>query len=214
MNMNDVFFNSLYESLAKEDTEEDDDKVCLISQEPLKDGFIKLYCGHRFNYKNLYDEVVMQKLKPAYTEVQRLKTPCIKCPYCRKVQVGLLPQYDGYEIIRGVNKPKKYIMKVNNCDYVFLSGKRKGERCDVACEKKYCKRCDTVMKRRERKMVDKNIVVSNKKKGNTNKGNTKEGNDICNAILASGKNQGKRCKCKAKKNGMCGRHANVKNNKK
>lgn len=210
MNVNDVFFKTLYESLAKEDTNEEDEKVCLISQEPLEDDFIKLDCGHRFNYKNLYHEVVMQKLKPSHNEVQRLRPSCIKCPYCREVQVGLLPQRSGYKVLYGVNKPEKYIMKRNKCEYVFLSGKRKGKRCNTACINNYCKRCSCLLKRRKQKALEKDLVNTVVK----NAVDTYVDNERCNAILVSGKHKGERCKCKAKKNGMCGRHRNVKNNKK
>ena len=127
--------------------------MCLISQDPLEVNHVKLDCGHKFNYKELYNEVKMQKTSPTYTEVQRLRREQLKCPYCRNVQVGLLPRRKGFENVNGVNTPYKFIMKRQKCKYVFQSGKRKGNECGVASVDRFCVKCHKLYEKRKSKMV-------------------------------------------------------------
>lgn len=197
MNNNALFFKSLYENLDLEDNDENEN-ICLISQEPLENDHITLACGHKFNYYHIFKEVVRQKHAPAYTEVTKLRPYQIKCPYCRNIQNGILPCRRGYEEIVKVNLPLKWIMKPNKCKYVFMSGKRKGLTCDKACLYDYCSRCSRVIEKRElRKKLSGEVSSSCK-------------NEIlkqtCGVIINSGKNKGKACKCAGKYNGRCGRH--------
>ena len=51
------FFEELYKSLDDVETinkTEEDDNLCLITYKPLQDKFVKLNCGHKFNYVPLY----------------------------------------------------------------------------------------------------------------------------------------------------------------
>ena len=42
---------------------EEKDNICLISNDKLEVNYITLGCGHKFNYLDLYNEVVYQKTK-------------------------------------------------------------------------------------------------------------------------------------------------------
>ena len=161
----------------------------------------------------------MQKTSPSYTEVQRLRREQLKCPYCRNVQVGLLPRRKGFVNVDGVNTPYKFIMKRQKCKYVFQSGKRKGKECGVASVDRFCVKCHKLYEKRKSKCVKNDKVVSGKKlktkirlvtndtkndvisKSNINDVGTK-----CCAILKTGINAGKKCSRNAKFDGMCGFH--------
>ena len=102
----------------------------------------------------------------------------MKCPYCRKIQEGLLPFYNkNFEKIKGVNWPPKHSYSEKNCKYIMRSGKRKGNDCKLFCVGERC----------YKHYNSKNI-------------------QYCKAILKSGKNKGEECKCKSFKNGLCKRH--------
>jgi predicted NAD-dependent protein-ADP-ribosyltransferase YbiA (DUF1768 family) len=104
------FFDELYKSLdEKEDTfktEEDEDK-CLITNQLLTDKFVKLECGHKFNYIPLFNDIKNHKSKFNSLECSKtmLKENEIRCPYCRKKQSSVLPYYEDLimDKINGVN---------------------------------------------------------------------------------------------------------------
>jgi len=58
---------SLYEDVDKTDhvdvvaNEDDNIKMCLISNLPLKDYYVQLNCGHKFNYEPLYKDIFNHK---------------------------------------------------------------------------------------------------------------------------------------------------------
>ena len=113
------FFSELYKSLdVAEDTnkKESDNNLCLISKLPLTDKFVKLKCGHKFNYVPLYNDIVNHKLKFNNMESTQshLKNNQIRCPYCRTVQTELLPYYED---IPGVKK----LHKVNYIDVTIAN---------------------------------------------------------------------------------------------
>lgn len=104
------FFNELYKSLdEKEDTfkTEEDENKCLITNQQLTDKFIKLECGHKFNYIPLFNDIKNHKSKFNSLEGNGtiLKENEIRCPYCRKKQSSVLPYYEDLliEKINGVN---------------------------------------------------------------------------------------------------------------
>lgn len=154
---------------------------CLISQKELEEDNIELICGHKFNYEPLLNEVKYQKLNHNPLESKRLKMFEIKCPYCRNIQDKLLPCYS--EKIYGVNYPDKYCMKPFKCNYIFKSGKRKGETCNKDSIRRFC---------------------TKHKCGNTTE-------NLCKQILVSGKNKGKECSCKIFQGDLCKRHYNINN---
>ena len=115
------FFAELYKSLDADIDEEnvvDENNLCLISNKPLKDKFVILECGHKFNYVELYNDLV--KHKQIYNNMEsnsgRLKANEIRCPYCRKKQNTIIPYYPelGLSKVTGVNVKKEYNY---NCGY-------------------------------------------------------------------------------------------------
>ena len=161
------FNKELLELLCQIDKDSDsDENICLISNTPLTDNSVKLCCGHQFNYNDIYKEIHYQKKQQHNYETQKLYTNQIKCPYCRTVQNGLLPWYEGKNKCVGVNWPPKYQYKPNKCIYEYLSGKRKGNQCSKACIGKYCPNHEKIIKIRLEKQKQKSKI--NKKIKNSN----------------------------------------------
>jgi sarcosine oxidase delta subunit len=180
-------------------TDDVDDECCLIDGDALENNHITLKCGHKFNYFNIFNEVKCQKTVKNNKEIQHLKKSQIKCPYCRNIQNGILPHIEGYEKIKNVNTPEKYVMKNNKCNYVFKSGKRKGLSCNKGC---YYDNCKQHIKY---KTTKKNI-----KKFTKYKPPVLPPPDRCKHLLTNGKNKGFYCSCLLKsqylENGYCGKH--------
>ena len=53
--------------------ENENENICLITNNKLTDNFVKLCCGHKFNYEAIFNEVIKQKVKYNHLEVTRLK---------------------------------------------------------------------------------------------------------------------------------------------
>ena len=92
------FFSELYKSLDDEDNKneiESDNNLCLITNQPLTDKFVELECSHKFNYIPLFNDIYNHKKKFNNMEgtATSLKVNEIRCPYCRKKQLGVLPYY-------------------------------------------------------------------------------------------------------------------------
>ena len=64
-------------------------------------------------------------------ETTHLHVNEIKCPYCRKRHIGLLPYVTTCNVkkIYGVNTPHKYSMKYWECEWTYKSGAKKGKPC-------------------------------------------------------------------------------------
>jgi hypothetical protein len=104
------FFSELYNSLDIEENQQktlDDDNLCLISGTPLTEHFVKMNCGHKFNYIPLYNDIKNHKQKFNNMEgnASQLKHDEIRCPYCRNKQKDLLQYIEdlGLPKIHGVN---------------------------------------------------------------------------------------------------------------
>ena len=101
------FFSELYKSFDNEEKNDENINLCLITDEPLIDKFIKLECNHNFNYIPLYLDIKNHKQKFNFMEgnSSKLNNNEIRCPYCRKKHVGLLPFYEelGLAKVHGVN---------------------------------------------------------------------------------------------------------------
>lgn len=104
------FFSELYKSLDNEENNcktEEDNNLCLITNQPLIDKFVKMECGHKFNYIPLFNDLVNHKKKFNNMEGSstHLKMNEIRCPYCRKKSTSVLPYYEdlGLAKITGVN---------------------------------------------------------------------------------------------------------------
>ena len=107
------FFLELYKSLDQEENNNDDDNKCLITNETLTDRFVKLVCGHSFNYLPLLYDIKNHKEKFNNLEGShtKLKQDEIRCPYCRKRQSDLLPFYEDLypHKINGVNSIMPFV---------------------------------------------------------------------------------------------------------
>ena len=104
------FYEELYKLLDVEENQhktEYDAKLCLITNEQLMDKFVEMNCGHKLNYVPLYLDIKNHKQKYNGMEATtgHLKQDEIRCPYCRKKQLGVLPYYEelGLPKIIGVN---------------------------------------------------------------------------------------------------------------
>jgi len=127
------FFDELYKSLDVEDNEEkteEDNNLCLISNQPLTDKFIQMECGHKFNYMPLYLDV--KNHKQCFNVLEstscRLNIDEIRCPYCRKKHKGLLPYYEELGLkCHGVNyidpnaQTSVFIKNTKKCEYLTLN---------------------------------------------------------------------------------------------
>ena len=119
--------------LLKKNTHDDKNDVCLISGSVLDENHITLECSHKFNYVPLYNEIKEKKLSYNPNNFKRLKPYQLECPYCRKTinkLIPYIPKYKGVEKINGVNNPKEYCMKCNDCEWIFKSGKQKDKPCN------------------------------------------------------------------------------------
>jgi hypothetical protein len=115
MNSKDLFLNYLNET---SETNENNEK-CLISNELLSVNYITLECNHKFNFTELYNEVIEQKTKKILDN-SKLKLNEIKCPYCRNVTPNILPFFKYYnnKLIKGVNYPQDLSIKLHECQYI------------------------------------------------------------------------------------------------
>tara|TARA_B110000211_G_C14065211_1_gene547373 strand:+ start:693 stop:1301 length:609 start_codon:yes stop_codon:yes gene_type:complete len=189
------------EELLNINEDVDLEESCLIDGTALENTHIKLKCEHKFNYYNIFNEVKCQKTKHNNNETQRLKRTQIKCPYCRNIQIGILPYIEGYEKIRYVNSPEKYVMKNNECNYLFKSGKRKGLPCSKDCFYEKCNQHLKKQNKKQNKKPNKKVIYSYPVLPPPN---------LCKHLFEKGKNKGNYCACKLKKqyekNGWCGKH--------
>tara|TARA_B110000261_G_C12918904_1_gene291647 strand:- start:22 stop:648 length:627 start_codon:yes stop_codon:yes gene_type:complete len=160
MNTNLLLFNEL---LQDESMDVSSNEKCLISNEDLESNYIKLDCGHKYNYLDLYNEIVYQKTKKILDN-NRLKINEMKCPYCRNITNKLLPFYKYYNVnyIRGVNGPINFTMHQNKCEYIVKNKQTKmKDTCNAsACITKngmFCNKHFKYTKREEDLLNDYNV---------------------------------------------------------
>ena len=196
MNVNNILnkYKNLYECADEDDDSLDNSEICLISKEKLHDKFsIQLPCGHKFNYKELYAEIIYQKYKNP--NIMLLPNQFI-CPYCRKMYDKLIPYYeiDGHCISKINNCTSKKILPILPCSWKYSAGPKKGCLCtNSACRFKIGDYCVThykammkrIEKQNEKKMEDVNVVMDS---------------SCCGAILKYGKNKGTQCSRKCLEN--------------
>lgn len=195
------------------------DDLCLISKEPLEENHLKLYCGHKFNYDSLFNDLKKQKCKKTNMS-DILPKFGFRCPYCRKIfKHCVLPYRSGYLQILGVNSPSKYSLLMNTCKFKM----RNGVICNKLCDEKLCTRhLKIYYKNQDNKTIEEFIKENNESKNKTQHKdkNTSEQNNSqfennmidgkCNATLKSGKRIGEKCLCKCDKSGYCKRHSKLK----
>jgi|694.fasta_scaffold51889_6 hypothetical protein len=132
------FFSELYKSLDEEDNTEsnNNDNLCLITNQLLVDKFIELNCGHKFNYIPLYNDIYNHKKKFNNMEgsASSLKMNEIRCPYCRKKQLGVLPYYqdlisaktNGVNFYDDIQTPMGYVSShgkfvYGKCEFIVIN---------------------------------------------------------------------------------------------
>jgi hypothetical protein len=94
-------------------------------------NYITLECNHKFNYIELYNEVLEQKTKKMLDN-SKLKLNEVKCPYCRTITKNILPYFKYYnnKQVKGVNYPDELSIKLNECQYI--------EKNSELCKKNAC----------------------------------------------------------------------------
>jgi hypothetical protein len=124
------FYAELYKSLDESGENKivnnnENDNICLITNTLLMENYVKLVCGHRFNYVPLFKDLVVRKNKTAAMDTQILKANEIRCPYCRNKESTLLPYYEnmGVDKVHGVNfiDETKVVAKTK-CAHSYFSG--------------------------------------------------------------------------------------------
>ena len=221
--MNSIFYQQLYNELSDNNiitSEVNDDntvitdennKRCLITDELLLDTSVSLSCGHSFNYDAIFNEIKQQKFKPARTEICRISRYDIKCPYCRKIQHGLIPYCNGFEKIYYVNHPYHKQVMMDKCKYVYRYGKRKGQTCNTPTNGLYCRACHRKVKKQKLRLATKKRIKEETIKCKQNKksieNNVCEPILKCDSVLKNGPNKGCMCGRAVKQNyTKCGYH--------
>ena len=126
------FYEELYKSLDIEDINEktdQDNNLCLITNQPLVENFVSMNCGHKFNYVALFLDLKnhKQKFNGMEGSSSKLSIDEIRCPYCRTKQQGVLPYYEefGFPKINGVNDinpltiQNKNLYSYKTCEYIL-----------------------------------------------------------------------------------------------
>lgn len=135
------FYAELKKNIESTNEEENnEEEVCLVTGQRLDDTAIQLECGHKFNYKAIFNDMYTYRYSSNYTDQLHLREHQIRCPYCRQIQENLLPYLPDIEPTRarGVNYPPSLCMAKNTCSYVFKSGKNKGAMCEKKCYRTMC----------------------------------------------------------------------------
>ena len=175
------------------DVSDMESNVCLISGDKLiENETIELVCKHKFNYDSIFNEVMQQRrsTRYSYTGISYK----IKCPYCRTIQNGILPSLPGKKLVKYVNTPEKYVMKLNKCGYTFISGKKKGVACNKNCHGKYCPQHLKIIEKRKEKEKETQKKQEKLKKTKIHKNEKiKPLKFMCCHNFTRGKNKGKQC---------------------
>uniref|UniRef100_A0A6C0ITQ3 Uncharacterized protein n=1 Tax=viral metagenome TaxID=1070528 RepID=A0A6C0ITQ3_9ZZZZ len=209
---------------------------CLISGEPLDlTTCVTMQCGHKFNYEQVYKEIVNQKyvFKSYYygqlTQEERNKLDSshtfIKCPYCRSVQKELLPynnKHSGYSKVMGVNTfDKNTYLPSLQINVISINRKNKiykiCKKCDFAdtCKNVYVTDLEGTDKNycyihynSMHKLLVKQKKEEEKKKKDDLKLTKQINTSLCVAVLKSGARKGQQCgsKC-ATSLTFCKRHS-------
>jgi hypothetical protein len=147
------FYKELYTSLDEtndklENTVNSNENanICLISNQPLKDNYVELKCGHKFNYEPLYKDIFNYKKKFNNMETMKtkLKQNQLRCPYCRNVQDELLPYYEYlgypkehgvnfYDINKSIHGYSDFIDPNNQCQYQIVTFDSSGNSHSYQC---------------------------------------------------------------------------------
>jgi len=111
------FYKQLSTLSDDENENTEDNNCCMITNMPLQEYFVKLNCGHQFNYGAIFKDLINYKKKFNNLEQNKykLKKNEIRCPYCRKIQNELLPYYEN------LSYPKEYGVNCLEADNQYNS---------------------------------------------------------------------------------------------
>lgn len=114
-----------YKELLSDNTQNDSQDTCLISNTPLRSDSVSLNCGHKFNYDAIFNDISNHKNKFNTLEKYSLTIKEIRCPYCRTVQNKLLPPHPSFPNIHGVNFFDEiiYLTQFNKKPHKWIQGK-------------------------------------------------------------------------------------------
>lgn len=219
---------NFYDELNNIDTDNEDEKSCLLTNMPLDKNSIKLPCSHEFNFLPLYNEVFHQKVKSStsHLNTDKLAFNQIKCPYCRQKFDFLLPHIrlnKDMLFCAGVNTPEALSMDFHKCEYIFKNGKHANDYCSktayygvAGC---YCPVHQISMEKKASSKKQTNLVIdlsgdtnneSNDKStvSNVNAVLSNKTNVYCMAVLKTGKRLGQDCGSKTctESTQFCKRH--------
>ena len=218
---------NFYDELNNIDTDDEDEKSCLLTNMPLDKNSIKLPCSHEFNFLPLYNEVFHQKVKSStsHLNTDKLAFNQIKCPYCRQKFDFLLPHIrlnKDMIFYAGVNTPEALSMDYHTCEYMFKNGKRANEYCSktayygvAGC---YCTTHQISMEKKGSSKKQTNIVIdlshyTNHETtvstlSNVNAVLSNKTKVYCMAVLKTGKRLGQDCGSKTctESTQFCKRH--------
>jgi hypothetical protein len=207
------FFSEINKSINLENEEnsknEENNNICLITQENLQDNAIKLSCNHYFNYIPLLKEIFSQKFVTNYYKKYNSIKKKIICPYCRNENQNFFIPFveELYDIkVFGLNTDNPFytldvfssnkvlsnltLEKIKKCEYITESG--------IQCNKPFCFKSYL------------NIPYCKMHRMHKTKEETKQVKEAkyCFMLLKTGKNAGKPCNCKItdKTNNTCKRH--------
>jgi hypothetical protein len=139
------FYKELYSSLNDDKEVQLSNDLCLITNLPLKEKFVELTCGHKFNYDPLYKDIFNHKKKYNTMEQNKnkLRLNQIRCPYCRNIQNELLPYYEelGYPKENGINffdlnnnhNCSTYVKSDIQCQYQIITNDISGNSHSYQC---------------------------------------------------------------------------------
>jgi hypothetical protein len=195
--------------------EDDDTNKCLITRLPLVDGFVRMECGHSFNYLPLYNELVQQQ-KPSicgYAKIGR-----VVCPFCRHSQQTFLPYNPAFKLVIGVNM---YPAKLLRQDTVQLCQETKPcsiNKCVVTAGftlengENYCQTHKLLGLSIHKQKAHHEAFLSKKTNNDIKlakkQTQPKTTTGCCTQILKTGIRKGQACACKKVVNGttLCSRH--------
>ena len=108
----------------------EEENICLISNLPLDETHITLKCGHKFNYRHIYNDVINVKSNHRML-VKRIEIDQLQCPYCRNIQRCLLPYIPKLRLpkkdgVNWINASKYFPHRVHS---------KMGDCSVVSCEK-------------------------------------------------------------------------------
>jgi len=204
------FYAELNKNVEDTSNSDDDTNKCLITRLPLVDGFVRMECGHSFNYLPLYNELVQQQ-KPSicgYAKIGR-----IVCPFCRHSQQTFLPYNPAFKLVIGVNMYPTKLLKSDTLQLCqetkpcSIDGCSQNAGFTLSSSENYCQSHKLLGLSINKQKAHHEAFLS-KKTNSDMKLDKKTTAGCCTQILKTGIRKGQACACKKVVNGttLCSRH--------